>query len=130
MKEKKFRAWENVNKEMIYDIDVFKFVWMFWDKAKERLEFLQYTWLKDKNWKEIYEGDIIRLSKETLYALSSAWHKEPDIKEHCEVWYKNWNAMFNRNLYDYKFDSYLRLANKDSEIIGNIYENKDLLNSW
>ena len=71
MREIKFRAWDKKNKRMsepFYLLDV-----PFWTNdvleikrgvVKARAEILQFTGLKDKNGKDIYEGDIIQ-DKET-----------------------------------------------------------------
>jgi uncharacterized phage protein (TIGR01671 family) len=67
MREIKFRAWEKNLKEII-PIDSINFehkmvnmnsAWRFFNE----IELMQYTGLKDKNGKEIYEGDIIRCSR-------------------------------------------------------------------
>lgn len=64
---------------------------------------MQYTGLKDKNGTEIYEGDIV---VEDVY---------PD--ENVEVQFP----------YKYFFDSEMGRLSSDVEVIGNIYENPELL---
>jgi len=49
-REIKFRAWDKKSKIMKYDINII---------SNSFGELLQFTGLKDKNGKEIYEGDII-----------------------------------------------------------------------
>ena len=80
----------------------------------------EFTCLKDKNGKEIYEGDII---KELL-------HNNPL----CAVvkWEKDTAGFspFNHELWDCEScGSYNLCDMEDIEIIGNIYENPELLNN-
>ena len=91
---------------------------------------MQSTGLKDKNGKEIYEWDVIRRDDKS----NGKWWRfavveiAPDIQFNCssikEVdWIKNSS--------DYTF-RYWQFAYKDTEnhltIIGNIYENPELVN--
>jgi len=65
---------------------------------------MQYTWLKDKKWVEIYEGDII---EQTL----NDWIKNKRI----EVIWRDW-GFFPLTLYAL-----------ECTIIWNIYQNPELL---
>lgn len=77
------------------------------------VELMQYTGLKDKNGREIYKGDIILLPNGNL----------------GEIFWGNFYAGFEisfNGAFPEELD--VRLAGS-SEIIGNIYENKELLNA-
>lgn len=77
---------------------------------------IQCTGLKDKNGKLIYEGDILRNTLTNKYA-SVAWHNTGA----GYVWSKT-----IPNSYLYEFGALSRVFGK-YEVIGNIYENPELL---
>lgn len=124
MREIKFRAWDKIVSKMrtVAGIDLFvpRVVFSYKEGVddfipKERMLedciLMQYTGLQDKNGKEIYEGDILRRwinSRGTTYPSNS--------KIHMIV------VSWNKNSYNIKPILMDRL-----EIIGNIYENVELL---
>lgn len=118
MKDIKFRVWDVYLHEYSYSpVKVLDVLSTVWDKdfivVSYKLE--QYTGLKDKNGKEIYEGDII---------LNHNGYDHCDIKD---------IVIFENG----KFTTHKKVANIKSYsesgttyqviVIGNIHENPELL---
>lgn len=76
-------------------------------------EIMQYTSLKDKNEKEIYEGDIVKSNPDEPFG--------PGPRICVVVW--------QHDRWWYEVDGWPNMwwICKDDEVIGNIYENPDLL---
>ncbi len=85
------------------------------------VEIMQYTGLKDKNGQEIYEGDIIRAT--TVWSLNNYDFISEVTFEDGVFGIKDLTPQSGTT-------EQLKLVNWIKvEVIGNIYENKDLLNS-
>ena len=94
--------------------------------AWELIDRALYTGLKDKNGKEIYEGDIVRI--DNLHETWKYGEPECDWKILAVKWNRYTFAFSNKNLYkplsDYSLATW---EDYIIEIIGNIYENPELL---
>lgn len=118
-REIKFRAWDKEGKKMLemsvstnyqphFLQDLKSFGGGFRELFDPDLELMQFTGLKDKNGKEIYEGDIV---------------KDFDWEERlCEVAFNGWSWRL-KNIQS----GWWKDWSSDLEVIGNIYENPELL---
>ncbi len=120
LSELKFRAWDKNTNKMLFFIDIFnrqpyteKSSFPQYDSCKEfhELETMQYADAEDKNGKRLCEGDIVDVADGFVGVIK--WH------ESALVW---------REIHD---TTYQHLDPEDcarfAEIIGNIYENPELL---
>lgn len=134
MRDIKFRAWDKRTKRM-YQVQTLQFygtnntVDACWTNGVDfdgestlgepelnnlhNLELMQYTGLKDKNGVEIYEGDIL------FHPLQG--------RRRVYYPYSERVASYGLRDIDNGFGSTLQDSHAVWEVIGNIYENKDLL---
>ncbi|MCK9370761.1 YopX family protein [Candidatus Dojkabacteria bacterium] len=108
MRTIKFRAWDKKANKMELWEEVISAV-MFFRYFDGNYELMQYTGLKDKNGKEIYEGD---------YFKDDIWYVEKALIE------------FNNGMFGWWSDGkeeFIPLNDcKNIEVTGNIYENEEL----
>ena len=121
MREIKFRVWDKKENEMFYS-DMYQnktsMIYGLGNFLKECSDIeepiMQYTGLKDKNGVEIYEGDIIKYDFNNLNYRIEFINAEFIARR----FYEN-----IEDLYPTEFD-----FGKECEVLGNIYENPELLN--
>ena len=131
MREIKFRAWNKEKNIMCYenednsagyldgwiasDIQVINQT-LNSDFTKETYDFMEFTGLKDKNGKEIYEGDIV--AEKGHYVNSDRLvYQKIQWKENYSCWLRGeYQRLTPKNIKTYQI-----------EVIGNIYDNPELL---
>lgn len=145
MREIKFRVWIKDESKMIYlddkenDVEInflnnitsnhetywevvtkvsdlrFAHMPQYFDSRDSENVLMQYTGLKDKNGKEIYEGDILNMTYHGSVSIV-----EPEIKS---------VVSFERGTFIIENGFSLGKIGRSLEVIGNIYENPQLLES-
>ena len=125
MREIKFRAWHKKQSKMIYDVqktEIVHHAMSSWSGEpsgldhyfdEEWYELMQYTGLKDKNGKEIYEGDL----------LLSAFCR--DEENPVEVSWGDKNNGWNVNHKNGQEGPLLKIHQQSYEVVGNIFEGVD-----
>ena len=117
----KYRAWFKKDKEMIDVEEIhfyngeFDFIGdaITWMCKSNDCVLMQSTGLTDKNGKEIYEGDVVKMVK-NVYSEPTYY----EVVRHRGGAYRLESKQYGCELW---------LRHTDCEIAGNIYENPDLL---
>lgn len=131
----RYRVFDNDDKKM-HDVIFLNYennsVEWYNDKNKKRAAFIkevptvQCTSLKDKNDKLIYEGDILKYTSKPTNTQKNNPEYKPFAENYSVVWedfYTGYNLRSKEKVNCFN----LGIMTKDCEVIGNIYENPELL---
>ena len=118
MREIKFRAWDTykkiwteykIHEGIVFFLDKNTGVWVGkYDEGYKEFDLMQYTGLKDMKGKEIYEGDILF---------------ETFREEYFKVVFENGSFRAEVDEYSLDLEDYANIC----EVVGNIYENAELM---
>ena len=122
----RFRAWDKIHKTMYEADDIMSIDFgkseisvktLFFERTNyykfDDIVLMQSTGLTDKNGKEIFEGDIVKVAK-NIYSEPTYY----EVVRHRGVAYRLESKQHGCELW---------LRHTDCEIAGNIYENPELL---
>ena len=147
MREIKFRAWHKPTQLMddVVLIDFYneKIGILYADPVMQcesiqkynfnEVELMQSTGLFDKNGKEIYEGDIVRIDfnkAENTNIEHDPVHGQYAYEDTIVKWYEDCGSFMLDEINNIStiYSSFYEEMTDLFEVIGNIYENKELLN--
>lgn len=125
-REIKFRAWNKKDKVMV-DVAAMNFgpsgLWSLIEDAddaelqlEDNYELMQYTGLKDKNGREIYEGDIVRTGEDNI------GDPDPTIGQ---VIMREGSWLIENEKKQEEIGLFSEITSR--EVIGNIFEDNQLL---
>lgn len=131
MREIKFRAWDKNNNKWlepcfinvrgdgiieVFDDEREETIWL----KSDEIELIQFTGLKDKNGKEIYEGDIVEFPP-----FNKDWCEGDYLpRQRFTVDLSQLRLWLKEEMFGYEGE--LLLDSDKCEVIGNIYENPEL----
>jgi len=125
MCEIKFRKWDG--NAMVYMPGVYlEGAAQFFDLLHPTDELMQFTGLKDKNGKEIFEGDVLEFSVFDCNGLDTQYKGVVKFAEgEWQIWESDGNEYYGS---DGAFPLWWSHQQDDEmEVIGNIHENPELL---
>jgi len=131
MKEIKLRAWGKTQKKFVFEGGLYQLelsIRQDADWLQSKLEWIQFTGLKDKNGKEIYEGDILNCGK---HYIDNYYKDKKNLFEMGIVKFKIYDDgegyQTDKHIGWFCYGTLIDDVDKGCEIIGNIYENPELL---
>ena len=128
MRKIKFRGWERELQMMVYNTELGGWIFEYDGNPVRAVnqmineedyfyDLMQYTGLKDKNGTEIYEGDIVtNASTELIFQVV---YKAPSF---CRKWIDDVSKRYHDPIETMAWNTHIIC-----EVIGNIYENPELL---
>jgi uncharacterized phage protein (TIGR01671 family) len=140
MREIKFRVWDKLANKIFYEVWIEKkedgLWWRYengaiWNNSdSERRNVMQYTGLKDRNGKEIYDGDIVMFDdgerKNLKFFVEWGEYGDDEYVDKLECWTVDGSPLsclvYGTGV---NYGRGWRTAN-GVEVVGNAYENPDL----
>lgn len=113
----KFRCWDWESMMDAFDLSQNP---KFWFKDNHDYPLMQFTWLLDNKWIEIYEWDILK--------IFHSWEEHDYVIRYVKWDSKNWNfSVYNDNSWSWWYPYIREDTNAIFEVIWNVFENADLL---
>lgn len=132
MREIKFRAWDKINKDM-FNVESINFQErrVYKDTVSYRnfkdIDLMQYTGLKDRNNKEIYEGDIIKFKDCNIDGTKEFYNIGVIEREGKRDELAISQLIFEKSYFTENYIDFINETFELSEVIGNIYESQELM---
>lgn len=122
MREIKFRAWDGDTNVVTPEATIQELINRAVERGRnvinwEALTLMQYTGLKDKNGKEIFEGDIVNYSEHPAGMATVEWNE----RGYFELVFPSGAKNFIPDKHLFRMYGF--------EVIGNIYDNPELIQS-
>ena len=128
MREIKFRAWDKKKGQFVtvYNLPIEGSIadlkWSL-KPEDENIILMQFTGLHDKNGKEIWEGDVVNVTRDLVAKISPAIGVIKYFGDHFGI--SDRVEGHHTSLYDVAYSKCFYWH--DVEVLGNIYENPELL---